>query len=258
MRACLGWNGFRARRRGSCSSNACAEAGRAGFWARAMMASGTRCEPGADRAVARAGGAYAPLSMTRSAKTILTSTLFLALLSGTASAAHPDPKKMALELAEMPIGFAAGPGTGYQSITTLAQEDASVTLAQLKAWGYVTGYQADFSTGASPGGGSGGATQIDSSASVYGSASGAEKSLASSVAACRKSPYRELPVGTKIGDEVHLCSVTEKSGNVTVQVYVVLWRRGRFEGAVLTGGAKGGTSATQAVKLAEVQDKRMK
>jgi len=190
-------------------------------------------------------------------KTILACALFLALLTGTASGGTPDAKKMVLQLQELPTGFAVAVGTGYRSIAAAAKEDTNVSLAQLKAWGYVTGYEADFRASGSPGVLRGGASQIASTVSVYQSASGAERSLASSVAACHVSPYEELSVGAKIGDEAHLCEVTTKSGNVKVQVYAVVWRRGRVKGVVLTAGLLGGASPTQAVKLAEVQDGRM-
>jgi hypothetical protein len=191
-------------------------------------------------------------------KAILAAALCVSVLAGSASGGNPDPRQMVLRLQDMPTGFGTASASGYKTIAAVAKGSSTASLAQYKAWGYATGYEADFSAdGASIGDILSGASDIDSSASVYSSSSGAEKSLNASVAACNKAPFKELSVGAKIGDEAHLCAVTKKSGDVTVEVYVVLWRHGRFKGSVEIAGVAAGTSATQAVKLAAIQDKRM-
>ena len=194
----------------------------------------------------------------RPVRLILASALLFVLLAGTASASNPDPKQMVLTLQDMPTGFSVSSGTGYKDIAAVAKTSSTATLAQYKAWGYQTGYEADFTGSPSLSDLMSGAADITSSVSVYKSSSGAEKSLTSSLGQCHKAPYKELSMGgAKLGDEGHLCSATKKSGEVTAQVYAVLWRHGRLKGSVLTAGVVGATSPTQAVTLAEVQDKRM-
>lgn len=188
--------------------------------------------------------------MTRGAKTILTSAVSLALLAGTASGANPDPKQMVLRLQDMPTGFEAA-GSGYKSVTAAAN-GSTVSVAQYKAWGYVTAYEAHFRQNGNLGDLFSGVSQVTSLVSVYRTSGGAKKSLASSAATCAKSPFQELSVGAKIGDEAHLCA-----RSVPAQVYAVLWRRGRLKAAILIAGVAGTTSPKQAVALAETQDKRM-
>jgi hypothetical protein len=182
--------------------------------------------------------------------------LVLALLVASASSASRDPKNMVLRLQDMPTGFELT--TSHYTSVTAAAKSSSVSVAQYKAWGYLTAYESDFSKKGSISDLLSSASQITSSVTVYRTATGAGKSLASSVASCNKSPFKELSVGAKIGDEAHLCSATHTSGSVTGQVYAVLWRRGRLKAAVLVAGVAGGTSPDQAVRLAKVQDKRMR
>ena len=182
--------------------------------------------------------------------------LVIALLVASTSSANRDPKNMVLRLQDMPTGFELT--KSYYTSVTGAAKGSSVSVAQYKAWGYLTAYESDFSKNGSLGDLFSGASQVTSSVSVYRTSAGAGKSLASSVAACNKAPFKELSVGAKIGDEAHLCSATHKSGSITAQVYAVLWRRGQLKAAVLVAGVASGTSPDQAVRLAKVQDKRMR
>jgi hypothetical protein len=196
------------------------------------------------------------LGLAVTAKTLLAWFLFLAFVGGAVAGGSLDPKQMVLRLQDMPTGSASSSGTGYKDAAAAAN-GGHVSVAQFKKWGYVIGYEADFSTSGSVSDLLTSASQFTSSVSVYRSSFGAAESLADSVAECHKATFKELSVGAKIGDEAHLCSATQKNGNVTAQIYAVLWRHGRLRGSVLTGGVVGGTSPTQAVKLAQTQDKRM-
>jgi hypothetical protein len=193
--------------------------------------------------------------MTRSLKVVVFA-LALALLVASASSASRDPKNMVLRLQDMPTGFELTK-SHYESVTAAAKS-SSVSVAQYKAWGYLTAYESDFSKNGSLGDLFSGASQIASSVTVYGTSTGAGKSLASSVASCNKPPFEELSVGARIGDESHLCSARHKSGGVTAQVYAVLWRRGQLKAGLIVAGVVGGTSPDVAVKLAKLQDKRMR
>jgi hypothetical protein len=182
--------------------------------------------------------------------------VLLALVAGVALASA-DPRGFVLRLQDMPTGFKVK-SAGVKSAASAVKE-GGVTLAQLKSWGYVAGYEADFDRDVTPADAvSGGAIEILSAASVYRTKQGAEKSLASSAAVCNKSPSQELSVGAKIGDEAHLCSGTSKSNGYTFKTYILLWRRGALKAAVIVAGLKGGVSPGLAVSLAKVQDKRMR
>jgi hypothetical protein len=194
--------------------------------------------------------------LKRSSRFVLAAGVALALLAASASSANRDPKNMVLRLQDMPTGLAVT--TSLYTSVAAAAKSGSVSVAQYKAWGYLTAYESDFEKKGSIGDMLTSASQITSSVTVYRTSAGAAKSLASSVATCNKAPFKELSVGATIGDKAHLCSATRKSGGVTVQIYAVLWRRGDLKAAVLTAGVVGGTSPTQAVKLAQVQDKRMR
>ena len=181
--------------------------------------------------------------------------VLLVALPAVASASSPDPKRMVLTLQDMPTGFKVDTSHYYDAAA--ASKSTDVSQAQLKKWGYVTGYETDFSRDVSLSHLLTGAIDIASSASVYRSETGAEESLALSVDACHKAPAQELSVGAKIGDEAHLCSSAQRSGSYTFQVYAVMWRHGRLKGAVIVAGIKGGVSPTQAVKLAQLASKRL-
>ncbi len=156
----------------------------------------------------------------------------------------------------MPTGFRVKSSHPYSAAAAVNR--GGVTLRQLKKWGYAAGYESDFVRDVSLSDLVHGAIEIDSSASVYRTSSGAKASLASSGKACHTSPATELSVGARIGDEAHLCSIAKRSGGYTIQTYTVVWRQGRLKGAVLAAGLKGGISPTQVVQLAKIQSRRMR
>jgi hypothetical protein len=130
---------------------------------------------------------------------------------------------------------------------------AVVNAEQAKAWGYVTSYSANFITNSRVARGTG---LITSTASVYRTSVGPEKSLASTVKACSQPPLHELSLGTRIGDEAHLCMMTIKHDGMNVNTYVVMWRRGRIAASIAVSGPAG--TPEQAVALAKRQDRRIK
>lgn len=193
---------------------------------------------------------------SKSVRLLITSTVVaLTFVAASGAAPAPDPRSLALRLPDLPAGFKVKSASVKSAAA--AVKEGGVSLAELKSWGYVTGYFAVFDRDVGLSDALTGAIAIESTASVYRTKPGVKKSLASSAAACSKPPARELPVGARIGDEAHLCSVVKKSGGYTFQSYVVLWRRGDLKASVLITGIKGGVSPDQAVSLARVQDKRM-
>jgi hypothetical protein len=176
----------------------------------------------------------------------------------SASGASPDPKRMVLRLQDMPTGFKVGKHRYYSTPEAVASTSKVLTTADFRSWGYVTGYEADFARDPSLADlASGGAIQIISITSIYRSSVGAHRSMVKSKQFCRKPPFQEVSVGARLGHEAHMCSYTETQGGFTAQVYVVVWRKGRFKASIFLAGLKGGTSASEAVSLAKVQLGRM-
>jgi hypothetical protein len=198
--------------------------------------------------------------MTSGMKSIIAAAalviLAVAVVPGS-SASGSDPKGMVLTLRDLPTGFHIAPGTGYRSAATASTDGPSITVAKYKSWGYVNTYQANFAKSGTPRELRRGASEIASSTTVYAKASGAEKSFASSDRICGKRPYHQLSMDAHIGDEATLCATTKKSGALTVQVYGLIWRHGRFKATVLLAGVAGTVSPAQAVKLAVRQDRRI-
>ena len=163
---------------------------------------------------------------------------------------------MVLTLRDMPTGFKATKHRYYSTPEAVASTSKVFTAADYRSWGYVTGYEADFSrddpslTGLATG-----PNQIGSTTYVYRTSAGAHKSMVKSKTLCP--PGQRLSVGARLGDEALLCSYTQTKSGFTAQGYVVVWRRGRLKANLLFFGLKGATSARQAVSLAKVQLARM-
>jgi hypothetical protein len=173
------------------------------------------------------------------------------------SASSSDPKRMVLTLRDLPTGFHTAPGTGYRSAATASTDGPSITVAKYKSWGYVNTYQANFAKSGTTRELRRGASEITSSTTIYAKAAGARKSFASSDRTCAKRPYHQLAMDAHIGDEATLCATTKKTGNLTVQVYGLIWRHGRFKATLLVAGVAGTVSPAQALKLAVRQDRRI-
>jgi hypothetical protein len=164
---------------------------------------------------------------------------------------------MVLTVQDMPTGFKVTKRRYYPTAASAAAGSKTTTAADYKAWGYVTGYEVDFSREVSLSELATGAIEVNSTASIYRSTAGAHASMAKSKRICQRPPFHLGAVGRRLGDEAHLCSYAARSQGQEAQVYVVVWRRGRFKGIIIAAGLKGGTSATQAVSLARIQNGRM-
>ena len=181
--------------------------------------------------------------------------LLLLALAATASTT-PNLKTLVLGLQDMPTGFRVK-SHHFESLAAAAKSGHQ-PVSELRKWGYVNGYEVDFSRDVSLSTLVRGAIEVESAVSLYRSRAGVRASLAYSARRCNKAPAHELSVGAKIGDAAHLCSLVKKSGGYTIQTYTVVWRRGRLKAAVLIAGLKGGVAPNQAVSLAKVQDRRMR
>jgi hypothetical protein len=186
---------------------------------------------------------------------ILSLVVLLAVVASSAAGATTDPKQLVLRLGDMPTGFGAK-SRKYVPIT--AGVGGGATLADYKRWGYLNGYEADFTQQGSVSDLLSGAGEIASSASVYKTATGARASLANSSAACTaKNHCERLQLAEKIGDKATLFKSTSKSSGTTTVVYAVLWVRGSLKASVFAAGVGVGPSVSAVVKLAQTQDRRM-
>jgi hypothetical protein len=185
----------------------------------------------------------------------VTAILFTAVAAAAIASAAPSLKTRVLRLQDMPTGFRVK-SRHFVSLAASAKRYKR-PASELRKWGYVNGYEADFSRDVSLSTLVRGAIEVDSTVALYRSRAGVKAALADDVRRCNKAPVHELSLGAKIGDAGHLCSLTKKSGGYTFQVYAVVWRHGPLRAVVTTIGLKGGAAPNQAVSLAKVQDRRM-
>jgi hypothetical protein len=182
--------------------------------------------------------------------------LAVAAASATAAFAAPAPKASVIRLTDLASGFKTISAHAY-TVTAAAKRNQQ-SAAQLRSWGFVTAYEADYvrTVGLTPS--LKGAFEVQSAISVYKASKGAKLSLARSSSACKRSPSVELRTSAKIGDEVHVCKNLARSNGVVLQAYAVLWRRGSRRGSLFMVGVQGGVTVDQALALAKKQDARMR
>jgi hypothetical protein len=182
--------------------------------------------------------------------------LIASALSATTALASPSPKASVLRLRDLPTGFRTVAARSY-SLTAAAKRNQQ-SVSQLRRWGFVTAYEADYARNVVPSRSLKGAIEVQSAVSSYNAAKGAKLSLARAILPCRRPPSTELRAGVTIGDEVHVCANVTTSNGLQFQAYAVLWRRGSRRGSLFMVGIKGGVSAGQAIALANTQDSRMR
>jgi hypothetical protein len=179
-----------------------------------------------------------------------------ALVAGAARAA-PAPKASVIRLQDLPAGFQTVAAHTYALAAAAKRNQQSV--AQLRSWGFITAYEADYVRNVALTRSLKGAIEVQSAVSSYKATRGAKLSLTRSASACRRAPSTELRTGAPIGDEVHLCkNLTRSNNGVVLEAYAVVWRRGSRRGSLFMVGVQGGVTVGQAVALAKTQDARMR
>jgi hypothetical protein len=181
--------------------------------------------------------------------------LAAAAVSASAAFAAPAPRASVIRLHDLPKGFQTIAAHPYTVAAAAKRNQQSV--AQLRSWGFVTAYEADYvrNVGLTPS--LRGAFEVQSAISVYKARTGSKLSLARSSSACKQRPSIELKTSAKIGEEVHVCKNLARSNGVVLQAYAVLWRRGSRRGSLFMVGVQGGVTVGQAIALAKKQDARM-
>jgi hypothetical protein len=178
----------------------------------------------------------------------------LTLVGTSAAATRPDPKSLVLRLQDLPSGFGVQTTTNYT--IQGAAGDGGVTVAQLRTWGYVAAYEADFARVVQVPKTARGVFGVYSFASTFASPNGAHSRWARSAKRCQH--HKVLALTTKIGDVTRFCSATTTVASRVVQAYFVIWtHKDAFETLVAYGN-KGRVAPTQALALAKLQDARMR
>jgi hypothetical protein len=189
--------------------------------------------------------------------------------SGNAAVlASPAPQRLVLRLLDLPTGFTIErKETGSRSNAAVAREDdrlkqlpllqGAFTLADLVRLGRIGGYQATFARAPTLRGLFAGALEVQSFASVYRTTRGAAASFAQTRFACRRSTFKPLSIGTRLGHEAVLCSTVRQSSGQKIAVYALGWRRANVIASILVAGIAGVADPTEAVRLGRKQDTRI-
>jgi hypothetical protein len=161
-------------------------------------------------------------------------------------------KSLVLTQADVPEGFSVVSVRSYTPAQIAIQ--GTWTSAQLKAWGYEGGYEVQFDRALS----SDSPAQISSDAGVYKTVAGAKNALAANATACHEGSWNEMPLDQPLGNAAHLCTLTSTIRGYAAQSYFVVWRYGRFKGAVTFTGLQGAVSSADVLALARIQFARMR
>jgi hypothetical protein len=189
-------------------------------------------------------------------KAVAAGMIVASAVLAAAALAAPAPQASVLRLQDLPKGFRTIAAHTYSLAAAAKRNQQSVS--QLRSWGFVTAYEADYVRNVALSRTLKGAIEVQSAVSSYKAVKGAKLSLARAASACRRRPTTEIPAGATIGDEVHLCQNVTTANGHTFQAYAVLWRRGSRRGSLFVVGIKRGLSPGNAIALAKTQDTRMR
>jgi hypothetical protein len=158
---------------------------------------------------------------------------------------------MVLTRSDVPKQFRISNEMSYTPRQIAAQ--GTWKLAQLKAWGYLAGYERQFGRdlqGSNP-------AQISADSGSYRDRRGAHAAIEANGEACQTGGWRELRRPARLGTDAHLCTIEGDLRGYSGRVFFVVWREGRYKGALTLSGLRGRFSARDALRLARRQDRRM-
>jgi hypothetical protein len=142
----------------------------------------------------------------------------------------------------------------------VAASDGSVTVAQLKKWGRITGHEADYAFGAADAR-TKGPIVVMAKVNLYRDAGGARTAWKASVAYAKK----QLPkLGAKplaikrIGAESWAFTYETAASGLELTAHLYTWRVGTKSGALMTAGLKGRMSQQDSEALVAKQLARMR
>jgi hypothetical protein len=176
----------------------------------------------------------------------------LSVVGTSAAAAGPGPKTLVLRLQDLPSGFGVQTTTNYT--IQGAAGDGGVTVAQLRRWGYVAAYEADFARTVEVPKTASGVFGVYSFASTFASRTGARSRWAQRAKTCR----HQLALTTKIGDTARFCSAITTVASRVVTAYSVIWTHNNAFETLVAYGNKGRVAPSEALALAKLQDARVR
>lgn len=158
---------------------------------------------------------------------------------------------MVLPPSSVPKGFTQ---TIFRSYTR-AQIAAQGTWdpADLRRWGYQRGQEAQYDRGADTGRDP---AQLSSDAGMYRTAGGARSAISANRDACARNPWSKLPV-SRIGAETYACRQRGIVRGRPAEVHFVVWRCGRYKGAITLTGPRNRFGLADAVDLGRRQARHM-
>lgn len=192
--------------------------------------------------------------LTRVARRTLALAAVAGLAIALAASAASDPvdvRAMVLTTRDTPVGFAEEAAQSYNIRQDAAQ--GTWTLAQLRSWGYIAGYETQFDRALA----SSDPQQISSNAGAYRGPPGAQRSLDASGLECLQPRWTQLSMPHPVGNAAWFC--VQKGGirGYNGESFFVVWREGRFKGSITLTGRTKQVTAGLAMSLATVQAKRM-
>lgn len=174
--------------------------------------------------------------------------LAVALTPGHASASLSD---MVLPPSSVPRGFERTVFRSYTPSQIAIQ--GTWKPEQLRRWGYQAGQEAQYDRDADSGRDP---AQLSSDAGMYRAARGAREAIAANRNACDNAPWTLINVG-RIGTQTYACRQRGIVRGRKAEVYFVVWRCGRYKGAITLTGPRGRFTVNNAEVLARRQANRM-
>lgn len=159
--------------------------------------------------------------------------------------------KMVLTPSDVRHGFRRTLLRSYDAEQLAAQ--GGWTLTQLRSWGYVVGWEAQYDRGldthVDP-------AQLSSDAGGYRSARGADRSLGANQAACARGGWHTLGA-PRLGQRSVACYRNGEYDGYQGTAFFVAWRCGRYKGAVTLTGPRRRFDLSDALPFARRQARRM-
>jgi hypothetical protein len=173
-----------------------------------------------------------------------------------ASSTAANPRLMVLRLTDLPAGFAANRGHYVSNVESARTSRGTASVADLRRWGRITGYETSFTRTALVG-----LIQVGSNATTYKSVRGAAASLHDTFRKALKPfngyRFKRLSTGGPIGHESRLYMVRTKSGSTTIDLYLVAWRYFTVIASTQGAGVAGTVTPESVVALAKKQQRHI-
>ena len=169
-----------------------------------------------------------------------------------ATAASPEPASLVLRRADLGRAY-AGRGERVDNIAA-ARGGPQGFAAKLARWRRIDGYQVDFTRRASLATLQNGPLGVESSASVYGSTSGARAAFNYARRHLVPVGYVPLALGFAVGEQARQWVRQAASGLGAMLQYLLVWRERNSDASIIVTGRIGVVSAVDLAPLARRQE----